>query len=218
MASSLFLVGEIGYNDYNHPFFQNRTLDWVMPLAPRVIESIGESLEALIELGARTLYVPGIFPLGCVPRYLFLFRDSDAGDYDRATGCLRWLNALAELHNTLLRANLAELRRAHLGRGVSIVYVDYYGEVAGIIASRSRRNNAAGAGGAALDACCRGAGLHNANFTVHCSDPDAVLCADPSRYVSWDGLHFTEAAYREMATGMLDGPFATPAIMSGCRK
>ncbi|TKW36136.1 hypothetical protein SEVIR_2G421200v4 [Setaria viridis] len=213
MASSLFLVGEIGYNDYNHPFFQNKTLDWVMPLVPRVIGSIVESLEALIQLGAKTLYVPGIFPLGCVPRYLFLFRDSDAGDYDPTTGCLRWLNALAELHNTLLKAKLAELRRAHRRRGVSIVYVDYYGEVADIIASRRAAPN-----GAALDACCGGAGLHNANFTVHCSDPGAVLCADPSRYVSWDGLHFTEAAYRKMASGMLDGPFATPAIMSGCSK
>jgi hypothetical protein len=28
MESSLFLV-EIGGNDYIHPFFQNKTLDWV---------------------------------------------------------------------------------------------------------------------------------------------------------------------------------------------
>ncbi|OEL14004.1 Sinapine esterase, partial [Dichanthelium oligosanthes] len=217
MASSLFLVGEIGYNDYNHPFFQKKTLDWVVPLVPRVIGSIGEYLEALIQLGAKTLYVPGIFPLGCVPRYLFLFRDSDAGDYDSATGCLRWLNALAELHNTLLKAKLAELRRAHQQRGVSIVYVDYYGVVLDLIAASPRARNGVGAS-AALDACCGGPGLHNANFTVHCSEAAAVLCPDPSRYVSWDGLHFTEAAYRVMAGGMLDGPFATPAIMSGLER
>ena len=45
MAKSLFLVGEIGANDYNHPFFQNRTLGWVKPLVPRVIRSIAMSIE-----------------------------------------------------------------------------------------------------------------------------------------------------------------------------
>ena len=45
MAKSLFLVGEIGANDYNHPFFQNRRLGWVKPLVPRVIRSIAMSIE-----------------------------------------------------------------------------------------------------------------------------------------------------------------------------
>ena len=42
-----------------------------------------------------------------------------------------------------------------------------------------------------LDACCAGGGPYNGNFTVHCSEPGAVLCPDPSVYVSWDGLHFS---------------------------
>lgn len=45
MANSLFLLREIGANDYNHPFFQNKTLGWVKPLVPRVIRSIGLSIE-----------------------------------------------------------------------------------------------------------------------------------------------------------------------------
>ncbi|KAM0900024.1 hypothetical protein ACQ4PT_020924 [Festuca glaucescens] len=45
MVKSLFLLGEIGANDYNHPFFQNKTLGWVKPLVPRVIRSIGLSIE-----------------------------------------------------------------------------------------------------------------------------------------------------------------------------
>ncbi|RCV14238.1 hypothetical protein SETIT_2G409700v2 [Setaria italica] len=135
MASSLFLVGEIGANYYIHPLFQNKTLGWVKPLVPLVIRSIGSSLETLIQLGAKTLYVPGIFPLGCVPRFLFLFRDSDADDYDDA-GCLRWLNGLTVLHNDLLMAKLDELRRGH--PDASIVYVDNYGEVLDVIASPAR--------------------------------------------------------------------------------
>ncbi|TVU37547.1 hypothetical protein EJB05_10867, partial [Eragrostis curvula] len=210
MASSLFQVGTIGANDYNHPLFQNKTLSFVRPLVPRVIQTIGQSIETLIQLGAKTLYVPGIFPLGCVPRYLFYFRNSAApGDHD-AVGCLRWLNDLVVLHNDLLKEKLAELRDAH--PGVAITYVDYYkvyNEVLNVTVSSSPTT--------ALDACCGGGGLHNANFTVHCSEPGAVTCADPSGYVSLDGLHMTEATYRAMARGMLDGPFAVPPIMSRCR-
>ena len=41
MSSSLFLLGEIGGNDYNHPFFQNRSFaDEIRPLVPKVIDKI----------------------------------------------------------------------------------------------------------------------------------------------------------------------------------
>ncbi|KAG2638661.1 hypothetical protein PVAP13_2NG651000 [Panicum virgatum] len=165
MATSLFLVGEIGANDYIHPIFQNKTFGWIKPVVPLVITSIAASLEALIRLGARTLYVPGIFPLGCAPRVLFLFRGSAPGDYDLATGCLRWLDDLVVHHNTLLKAKLADLRRAH--PGVSVTYVHYSGEVLDIVTSKGRHGFDERT---VLDACC-GGGLHNANFTVHCTEP-----------------------------------------------
>ncbi|KAL6657064.1 hypothetical protein ACP70R_004844 [Stipagrostis hirtigluma subsp. patula] len=211
MASSLFLVGEIGANDYNHPLFQNKTLDFVEHLVPHVIDSIGRSIETLIKLGAKTLYVPGIFPLGCVPRYLFFYRNSGPSDYDEI-GCLRWLNGLVAGHNERLKQKVAELHRAHRRRGVSVTYVDYYGEVLSVIESKHGDRTA-------LHACCAGGGPYNGNFTVHCTEPGAVQCPDPSRYVSWDGLHLTEATYRVMARGMLDdGKFAMPPIMSRCKK
>uniref|UniRef100_A0A453AXW7 GDSL esterase/lipase n=1 Tax=Aegilops tauschii subsp. strangulata TaxID=200361 RepID=A0A453AXW7_AEGTS len=68
--------------------------------------------------------------------------------------------------------------------------------------------------GDGLHACCGGGGPYNANLTLHCSDPWVVPCPDPAKYVSWDGLHMTEAMYKIMARGMLDGPFAKPSIMS----
>ncbi|KAL6841775.1 hypothetical protein ACP4OV_028287 [Aristida adscensionis] len=187
MASSLFLIGEIGANDYIHPFFQNKTLGFVKPLIPRVIRFIGLSISTLIKLGARTLYVTGVFPLGCLPRYLFFFSRGSGdypavGDYNPAVGCLWWLNDLTAHHNALLKLKLAELRRAH--PGVTIVYVDYYGEVLSVVAAPARYGFD---GRAVLDACCNGGGPYNGNFTLHCSDRGAVRCADPSRYVSWTG-------------------------------
>ena len=41
MSTSLLLLGEIGGNDYNHPFFQNRSFaDEIRPLVPKVIDKI----------------------------------------------------------------------------------------------------------------------------------------------------------------------------------
>ncbi|KAL5198733.1 hypothetical protein ABZP36_002245 [Zizania latifolia] len=212
MARSLFMVGEFGGNDYLHPLFQNKTLEWVRPLVPRVVRSIARSVEALIELGATTVYVPGLFPLGCLPRLLFLFRAGGAGDHDPATGCLRSLNeGLTVPHNRLLVDRLAQLRAAH--PGVTIAYADYYAEVLALVAAPARSGFDAGA---ALSACCGGGGPYNGNFTVHCTEPGAVQCPDPSNHLSWDGLHMTEAAYRIMARGILDGPFADPPILSRC--
>ncbi|CAO2148337.1 unnamed protein product [Urochloa humidicola] len=63
MSSSLFLMGEIGGNDYNHPFFQNRSLEHeIKPLVPKVTEKIKNATKVLIGLGAKTIVVPGNFP------------------------------------------------------------------------------------------------------------------------------------------------------------
>ncbi|KAM3350631.1 hypothetical protein ACQJBY_023002 [Aegilops geniculata] len=198
MASSLFLVGEIGLNDYNHPFLQNKTLEWVRPLAPQVIESIVLSIEALIELGAKTMYVPGIFPLGCTPLYLSLFPGDDR---DPATGCLRGLNDLILVHNHMLEAKLEELRRDH--PGVSITYVNSYDNVLGLVTAPTQNGFDKET---VLEAC----------YPVFITGSAAVPCLDPSKHVNFDGLHMTEAAYKLMARGMLDGPFAAPPIMSTC--
>ncbi|XP_044971973.1 sinapine esterase-like [Hordeum vulgare subsp. vulgare] len=200
MASSLFLVGEIGANDYIQPLFQNKTLEWVRPLVPRVISSIALSIEALIKLGAKTMYVPGVFPMGCTPLFLGTF----SGDgRDPVTGCLRSHNDLTLVHNHMLKSKLDELRRDH--PGVSIIYVDYYDEVLSLITKPLENGFAMET---LLDAC----------YPVFVPRREAVRCPDPLRYVWWDGVHLTEAAYKIMARGILDGPFAVPSIMSTCNR
>ncbi|CAN6319884.1 unnamed protein product [Urochloa humidicola] len=122
MARSLFLLGEIGINDYNHPLFQNRSFaDKVRPLLPKVIKKIENATKVLIGLGAKTIVVPGTIPMGCMPRYLTLFQSDNPGDYD-AAGCIRWLDDFAEEHNRALRRMLEQVRRGH--SAVAVVYAD----------------------------------------------------------------------------------------------
>ena len=83
--------------------------------------------QVLIGLGAKTIVVPGVIPMGCVPRYLTIFQSNDPGDYD-AAGCIRWLNDFAEEHNRALRHMLDHIRPRDPTVAV-VVYADYYGAI-----------------------------------------------------------------------------------------
>ncbi|RCV44680.1 hypothetical protein SETIT_9G394400v2 [Setaria italica] len=213
MSSSLFLLGEIGINDYNHPFFQNRSfVDEIRPLVPKVIEKIENATKVLFGLGAKTIVVPGTIPVGCMPRYLTMFQSDNPGDYD-AAGCIRWLNDFAEEHNRALRRMLGQLRPRDDHPGVAVVYADYYGAILEITRNPLKHGFRKDV---ALTACCGDGGPHNSGTLIACN-ATSVLCPDPSRHISWDGVHLTEAAYQFVAGGVLDGPYAAPPILSKCR-
>ncbi|THU62580.1 hypothetical protein C4D60_Mb01t06610 [Musa balbisiana] len=210
LHESLVLMGAIGGNDYNDPFMEGRSLREIKSFVPRVVSTISSAIDELIELGARTLLVPGITPLGCNSAYLTYYRTHQAEDYDSTTGCLKWLNEFSMYHNGLLQAELQRLQQLH--PHATIIYADYYGASMSIFSNP----NAFGFGEEPLVACCGGGGPYNYNFSRQCGSEGSTVCGDPSRYVHWDGLHMTEATYRSIAIGLLHGPFAAPAIGSKC--
>ncbi|RLN35841.1 trafficking protein particle complex subunit 3 [Panicum miliaceum] len=191
MASSLFLVGEIGGNDYNQALFQGRSVDEVKTYVPDVVAGISASVTELIGLGAKTVVVPGNFPIGCNPA-----GTDDTAQYD-SMGCLRWPNDLTKLHNRALRAELGELGRRH--PGVAVVYADYYAAAMDLTADPRKH----GFGGDPLVSCCGGGGPYNTNLTVHCGMRTATTCRDPYAAVSWDGFHLTDHAYKVIVDGVL---------------
>ncbi|KAL6649994.1 hypothetical protein ACP70R_014218 [Stipagrostis hirtigluma subsp. patula] len=210
VANSLFLMGEFGVNDYNFFLFQNRSfIAEIESLVPRVIEKIQNAVEVLIELGAKTIVVPGSIPMGCIPGYLTMFQSSNPGDYDEV-GCINWLNDFAEHHNRALRSMLKQIPCDPM---VTIIYADYYGAILEI--TRNPLKHGFSKYGV-LIACCGDGGRYNSNSLMSCN-ATSVLCPDPSRRISWDGLHYTEAAYNLVARGVLDGPYAAPSILSKCR-
>ncbi|XP_073107379.1 GDSL esterase/lipase At1g28570-like [Elaeis guineensis] len=203
LNNTLFLMGEIGGNDYNHPFFQGRTVEEITTYVPNVISAISSAIKVLIDLGVKTLVVPGNFPIGCVPVYLGLFQNSSKGDYDPQTGCINWLNKFSEYHNLQLTTELEKLHQLY--PDATIIYANYYEALLNIVRSPQKF------GIEVTEAACCGSGKLS-NPPVFCGDPGAPLCSDPSKYISWDGTHLTEAAYKIIADGLLDGPYATPPI------
>ena len=76
--------------------------------------------------------------------------------------------------------------------------------------------NFAGFTNGALKACCGGGGPYNFNLVAECGLPSATVCDQPDTYVSWDGIHFTEAAHKIISKNVYNGSYTTPQFNSLC--
>ncbi|CAN0880683.1 GDSL esterase/lipase At1g28570 [Linum grandiflorum] len=186
LDKSLVLLGEIGGNDYNFGF-KGTSLKQLEQLIPIVVHTISLALEEVIKLGAINILVPGNFPVGCVPLILSNFPSSNPYDYDPSTGCLTPYNRFAELHNEQLKIELD--RKRQLYPRANIIYVDYYNVLMPVYRSPQKF----GFTGGVLKPCCDGI------------KQGTRCCDNPSTYVSWDGVHFTETVYELIAKGILMG-------------
>nr|XP_043626353.1 GDSL esterase/lipase At1g28600-like isoform X2 [Erigeron canadensis] len=202
IGRSLILMGEIGGNDYNIPILAGSPMDEIKPLVPLVIDRIISAVNELIEIGAQTLVVPGNFPVGCLPSYLEIY-GSEKEEYDPTTRCLIRFNEFAEYHNELMQMKLNQIRDVH--PNVNIIYADYYNAAMQIY----RFPDKYGFTNGVLKACC-------GDSSTACGLASTSVCEQPDTYVSWDGIHFTEAAYRVIYNNLFQGPFTNPQFNSLC--
>ncbi|KAG7593220.1 GDSL lipase/esterase [Arabidopsis thaliana x Arabidopsis arenosa] len=200
IENALILMGEIGGNDYNYAFFTGKNIEEIKELVPLVIGTISSAITELIGMGGKTFLVPGEFPLGCSVVYLEAYQTPNMEEYDPSTGCLKWLNKFAEYHDEQLQAELKRLQKLY--PHVNIIYADYYNALLRL----SQEPAKFGFISRPLPACCDLGGPFNFTLGRKRGTQEPECCDDPSKYVSWDGIHMTEAAYRLMAEGILKGP------------
>uniref|UniRef100_A0ACD5VKR3 Uncharacterized protein n=1 Tax=Avena sativa TaxID=4498 RepID=A0ACD5VKR3_AVESA len=205
-SKSLFLVGEIGGNDYNYAFFKGKTLEDAKSYVPTVASAIIDATERLIKAGAMHLVVPGNLPTGCSSAYLTLHPGRNRSDYD-SVGCLKTYNDFAQRHNAMVQQNLQVLRLKY--PNARIMYADYYGAAMAFAKNPKQFGFKQGP----LKTCCGGGGPYNFNPKANCGVRGSSVCADPSAYANWDGVHLTEAAYRAIADSILHGPYTSPRLL-----
>ncbi|KAK9117671.1 hypothetical protein Sjap_016618 [Stephania japonica] len=163
LKKTLFMVGEIGGNDYNYAILQGKTIDEVKAdLVPKVIQTIKNAAEKLIDLGGVHLVIPGNFPIGCLPIYLTAFKSDNSSAYDKA-GCLRGLNKFALFHNHHLEQMLHQLRKEH--PDALIVYADYYNAFKSVLGNATLHGFDKES---VLKACCGSGGDYNFDLTKLC--------------------------------------------------
>ncbi|KAG2588492.1 GDSL esterase/lipase LIP-4-like [Panicum virgatum] len=202
--NALYLI-DIGQNDLSAAFGSGAPYDDIIHLKiPAFISEIKDAIMTLYYNGAKNFWVHGTGPLGCLPQKLAAPRPDD-GDLDYS-GCLKTLNNGAYEFNNQLRAACDELRSQL--RGATIVYTDVLLVKYDLVA-----NHSAYGFEEPLMACCGyGGPPYNYNANVSCLGPGFRVCEDGAKFVSWDGVHYTDAANAVAAAKILSGEFSTPKL------
>lgn len=209
-ANALFLMGEIGGNDYNDAFFQQRPMEEVQTFVPLVVDKIVSALNTLITVGgAKKILVQNNLPIGCSTAYLTQYATGGTERLNKM-GCMPRFNTFARKANDLMSARVAELQTQH--PDVMFVFADNYNAALKVLhfpESFGLQKNV-------FQACCGVGGPYNYDRATPCGVGGAVSCANPQRYFNWDGVHLTDAAYGKIANLFLDGTFTTPPLNTSC--
>uniref|UniRef100_A0ACD5XB77 Uncharacterized protein n=1 Tax=Avena sativa TaxID=4498 RepID=A0ACD5XB77_AVESA len=207
VGDALFWVGEIGANDYAYSFMEAATIPR-KTIRTMAVDRVTTFLEGLLKRGAKYVVVQGLPLTGCLTMAMTLAKPDDRDDL----GCVGSVNRQSLAHNRLLQANLRRLRQSH--PGAVIAYADYYAAHIAVMKSPAKYGFAD-----PFKACCgSGGGDYNFDVFATCGSPEVpTACAQPARYVNWDGVHMTEAMYKVVA-GMFfqdaDGKYFRPAFGS----
>ncbi|GAB4846753.1 hypothetical protein Ancab_025761 [Ancistrocladus abbreviatus] len=163
-------------------------------------------LRQLYKEGARAFWIHNTSPLGCLP-YIVLPYEPKSGNLDY-TGCVEPINRAAREFNQQLEKRVSKLRLEL--PDAAFTYVDMYSAKYALI------SHAKGQGFVdPFEFCC---GSYY-GYQVNCGKTAMVdgtvygnPCLHPSSYISWDGVHYTEAANRWIAEHILNGSFSSPPV------
>ncbi|PQP98686.1 GDSL esterase/lipase [Prunus yedoensis var. nudiflora] len=204
---------DIGQNDL-HAGLRFKTMDEVLASISNITEQLALTIEQLYQEGARVFWIHNTGPLGCLPSTL-AYKLPKPGDLDQ-NGCWKPHNEVAEEFNRQLKDRVFKLR-AQLSEAV-ITYVDLYTARYTLISEAEKHGFTS-----PLAQCCGSYG----DSVVHCGIKTIVdgteveaLCSNPSKYISWDGLHYSDAANQWLADRIMDGAFSDPpvSITEACHK
>ncbi|EEF50623.1 GDSL esterase/lipase At4g01130 [Ricinus communis] len=198
----------IGQNDFTSNLAAVG-ISGVKQYLPQVVSQIAGTIKELYGLGGRTFLVLNLAPVGCYPS--LLVGHPRSSDLD-AFGCLISYNNAVMDYNNMLKQTLTETRKTL--PNASLVYIDIHAVLLDLFQHPTSHGLKYG-----IKACCgHGGGAYNFDSQVYCgntkvingSKVTAAACDDPYNYVSWDGIHATEAANKIIAMAILSGSYSDP--------
>ncbi|CAN4111138.1 unnamed protein product [Withania somnifera] len=198
LNKSLFLVGEIGGNELIYGLMQGKTIQELRRMVPDVVQTIIHGVKRVTSFGATRVIVPGNFPMGCHPILLTKFMTDNSTAYDEYH-CLKDLNNFVIFFNHHLQQAIDELKKEY--SNIILIYGDYYNAYMWLL------QNALSLGfdkNSLQKACCGVGGNYNHDIHKNCGSPGVQACADANTYISWDGVHLTQKAYKWLARWLID--------------
>ncbi|KAK9139121.1 hypothetical protein Scep_008802 [Stephania cephalantha] len=197
------LVGEEGFQNaiYTIDIGQN---DLSAAFASRLSYN-----QRIYEDGGRNFWAHNTGPLGCLPQKLASLSKINNPSILDQYGCIRFLNDAAQVFNQKLRTLCNELRLEM--KNAAVVYIDVYSIKYELIANATNY----GFVNPHMACCGYGGAPYNYNSSVGCGRSGSNICNEGSRYVSWDGVHYTEAANAIVASMILSTHYSTPPLKFG---
>ncbi|XP_049931756.1 uncharacterized protein LOC116247402 [Nymphaea colorata] len=196
---------DIGQNDLTNGF-RKLPMAQVAAIIPGVLAQVSYTIQSLYRRGARYFWIHNTGPLGCLPLYVIY------GPFTNFTkdklGCAVYPNNVAMEFNRQLKQLVRELRtKLPLA---ALTYVDIYSAKYRLISQATKLGFVD-----PLKLCCGGG-----DKLIYCGysaivngvEVAAPICADPLKYVSWDGIHYSHAANQLIAKQVVDGSFSDPPI------
>ncbi|XP_026377673.1 GDSL esterase/lipase At5g14450-like [Papaver somniferum] len=183
---------DIGQNDLAFGL-GNSSENETLASIPNILDLFSTAVQQLYSEGARVFWLHNTGPFGCLPDRNSKY-PKKPGVLDK-NGCVIPLNKIAQEFNMQLKSKLIQLKASLTG--AAFTYVDAY----------TAKFNLAKAQGFVdpLDFCCREKVV--VNGTEH-----GGPCANPTKHISWDGTHYTEAANRWVSKFILNGSMSDPSI------
>lgn len=203
-SKALYTI-DIGQNDLAYGF-QHTNEEKVLASIPDILNVLSGVVHQLYEEGGRTFWIHNTGPIGCLP-YSVIYYQQKPRNLDRY-GCVKPHNKVAQEFNKQLKDMVIKLR-AQLPHA-AFTYVDVYSVKYSLV------SQAKDLGFVDLMNFCCGSyyGYHVecgqkavVNGTVY-----GIPCEHPSRHISWDGTHYSEAANEWVAKAILNGSFSDPPI------
>ncbi|XP_042516448.1 GDSL esterase/lipase At1g09390-like [Macadamia integrifolia] len=195
---------DIGQNDLAGAF-TDLSYEQVIQKIPSFLAEIKVAVWNIYKSGGKNIWIHSTGPLGCLPQKLSTMAAKTAAEVDEY-GCLKQLNDAAKQFNEGLSALCTELRTQM--KNVTIVYVDIYAIKYDLFANSTKYGFEN-----PLMACCGyGGPPYNFNPNVTCGRTGYNICNEGSRYISWDGTHYTEAANLVVVSKILSANYSQPQI------
>ncbi|KAM7509919.1 hypothetical protein LguiB_008794 [Lonicera macranthoides] len=204
---------DIGQNDLAHGF-QYTNEAKVRASIPNILHLFSKAVNQLYKEGARFFWVHNTGPIGCLP-YSVIYDRSKPGNLDQ-NGCVEPQNEVAQEFNRQLRYKVSRLR-VQLPQA-AFTYVDVYSAKYTLISHAKNQGFED-----PLKFCC---GSYY-GYHVDCGKKVTVngtvygnACINPSKHISWDGIHYSEAANLIVAKVVLNGSLSEPtnSIAESCHR
>lgn len=204
---------DIGQNDLSYGF-QHSSEDEVRASIPDILDKFSGAVQTLYKEGGRVFWVHNTGPIGCLP-YTVIYYPNKDGNLDQS-GCVRPRNDIAQVYNKQLKDRIGWLRTQLPGS--VFTYVDVYSAKYALISDAKNQGFVD-----PMEFCCGSYyGAH-----VDCGQTATVNgtvyggpCSNPSQHISWDGVHYSDAANLWVAKHILFGSLTDPAvsIKQACQK